>query len=422
MSQSTEEDLVIIGAGQAGGELAVAVRQGGYAGRITLVGEEAFLPYQRPPLSKTYLAGAVARNSLFAKQEAAYAKAAVELRLGVRAVGIDRTAKSVALSDGGTLPYGRLVLACGGRPRPLVVEGLDGTRQPSNLHYLRTIDDVDRIRAQFRPGARLVIVGGGYIGLEVAAAARKHGLEVTLLEAMPRVLERVTAPMVSGFYERLHREAGVDLRTEAGVQRVLLDAVEDSVRTVICTDGSELSADLVVVGIGLIPNTELAAAAGLAVDNGIVVDEFTRSSDPDIFALGDCANHPNPIYGRRIRLESVPNALEQSRVTAAVLCGKPRAYASVPWFWSDQYDLKLQMAGLSQGHDEAVLRGSLETRSFIVFYLHEGRILAADAVNRPQEFMLSRRLIAERIPVDSRALADDGIPLKALLETAAAST
>lgn len=417
MTEPTDNTVVIVGAGQGGGELALAVKQGGYAGRVVLVGEEELLPYQRPPLSKTYLSGSITAESLHTKSEAVYVKAGVELRLGIRAEHIDRRRKRVSLADGSILSYSQLVLACGGRPRPLAVEGLDPARQPSNLHYVRTVQDVDKIREQFLAGRRLVIVGGGYIGLEVAAVARKLELQVTLIEAMPRVLARVTAPIVSEFYEDLHRESGVDVRVDCGIQRAALDASGETVQAIICADGTEVPADLVIVGIGLIPNTELAQDAGLEVDNGILVDEFTRTSDPDIFAIGDCANHPNPIYGRRIRLESVPNALEQGRTTAAVLCGKPRPYASVPWFWSDQYDLKLQMAGISEGYDAVVMRGSMAARSFMVFYLRESRILAVDAVSRPQEFMLSRRLLAEQAQLaDPQQLSDETIPLKLLLE------
>lgn len=419
MTDVGDEVLVIVGAGQAGGELAVAARQGGFAGRIVLVGEESHLPYQRPPLSKAYLTGALVREGLFPKHAAAYAKAGVELELGKRVTHIDRRARQVVLSDGGGLSYTKLALACGGRPRPLKLPGLAKAQQPANLHYLRTIDDVDRIRAQFHSGLRLAIIGGGYIGLEVAAVANKLGLHVTVLEAMPRVLARVTAPIVSDFYEAVHRQAGVDIRVDTVVRELEFDASGDAVRALVCADGSRVDADVVIVGIGLIPNTELAEDAALTVDNGVVVDEYCRTSDPDIFAIGDCANHPSATYGRRLRLESVPNALEQARTVASVLAGKPKPYSSVPWFWSDQYDLKLQMTGLSEGYEEAVLRGSIESRCFTVFYLREGRVIAADLVNRANEFMLAKRLVGEHLQQRPAALADESRPLIEIIESVA---
>ena len=264
-------------------------------------------------------------------------------------------------------------------------------------------------------GTRLVIVGGGYIGLEVAAVAVKAGLKVVVLEAASRVLARVTEPRVSSFYEQVHRAAGVDLRTGVEVDGFTLDASRRRVTEVHCNDGERVPADLVIAGIGLVPNTELAAEAGLAVDDGILVDAFARTSDPAVVAAGDCTRFESPLYGRTIRLESVPNALEQARAAAASACGIERRHDSVPWFWSDQYDLKLKMAGLSQGHDRFVLRGSIEGRSFSAFYLKGDRVLAVDTVNRIPEFMLAKRLVAERIVVDAERLADDSVPLKTLL-------
>src|SRR5690606_38625127 len=303
----------------------------------------------------------------------------------VRVVRIDRANKRLELADGKQLAYDKLAIATGGRPRPLAVPNAAAAGRCANFHYLRTLDDVERIRAQMAAGKRLVIIGGGYIGLEVAAAAVAQGLQVTVLEAQPRVLQRVTAAELSAYYERKHREAGVDIRTN--VQVADLEIADGAVSAVICADGSRLETDLVVVGIGLIANTELAAEAGLAVDNGIPVDEHAQTSDPHIYAAGDCTNHPNPLLGRRLRLESVPNALEQSRVAAANMAGKAKAYASVPWFWSDQYELKLKMVGLSEGYERLVLRGDPASDSFSAFYLKGDRVLAADTVNRPQDFI-----------------------------------
>ncbi|MBC9251834.1 pyridine nucleotide-disulfide oxidoreductase [Pseudomonas alcaligenes] len=418
MSDAATSTAIIIGAGHAGGELAIALRNEGWEGRILLIGEEAHLPYHRPPLSKAYLAGSVEKSSLSIRPQAAYDKAAVEFLGGVRVVAIDRADKTLQLADGRSLNYDKLAIATGGRPRPLNVPNAVAAERCANFHYLRTLDDVECIRGQFAAGKRLAIVGGGYIGLEVAASAVAQGLQVTVLEALPRVLQRVTAAELSAYYERKHREVGVDIRTN--VQVADLQISGNAVSALLCADGSRVEADLVVVGIGLLANTELAAKAGLEVDNGILVDQHAQTSDPDIFAAGDCTNHPNALLGRRLRLESVPNALEQSRVAAAGMAGKSKTYASVPWFWSDQYELKLKMVGLSEGYQQLVLRGTPESDSFSAFYLKDGRVLAADTVNRPQDFVAAKRLVAEQIGVTAAQLADDSQPLKELLPTPAA--
>lgn len=406
------ETVVIVGAGHAAGFVATSLREGGWSGPIIMVGDEPYLPYQRPPLSKAFLAAEIEVEQLYLKPQSTFDAAGVEFLPNTRVESIDRTCKTVLLTTQRKLRYDKLVIATGGRARRISQQGMDAIDQQPNFHYFRTIDDVLRIRRQFQPGARLVIVGGGYIGLEVAAVAIKRGLKVTVLESLPHVLARVTAPEISTFYERVHREEGVNIRTGVEVEGFELDHSRDAVCAVLCKDGSRIQADLVVVGIGLIPNTELAESAGLKVENGIIVDEYTRSSDPDIYAIGDCSNHPNGLLGRRLRLESVPNAMEQARTAAAALCGKLKPYNAVPWFWSDQYDLKLKMCGLSQGYDQLVLRGDTRTRSFCAFYLKNGRMLAADTVSRPQEFMLSKRFIAESIIVDAASLADESIPLK----------
>ena len=417
MTDAASSIAIIIGAGHAGSELAITLRNEGWEGRILLLGEETHLPYHRPPLSKAYLAGSMEKSSLSIRPQLAYDKANVEFFGGVRVVRIDRANKRLELADGKQLAYDKLAIATGGRPRPLTVPNAAAAERCANFHYLRTLDDVELIRAQMAPGKRLAIVGGGYIGLEVAAAAVAQGLQVTVLEALPRVLQRVTAAELSAYYERKHREAGVDIRTS--VQVADLEVTGEVVSAVICADGSRLETDLVVVGIGLIANTELAAEAGLAVDNGILVNEYAQTNDPDIHAAGDCTNHPNPLLGRRLRLESVPNALEQSRVAAAGMAGKLKAYASVPWFWSDQYELKLKMVGLSEGFERLVLRGEPASDSFSAFYLKDGKLLAADTVNRPQDFIAAKRLVAEGIAVTAEQLADDSRPLKELLPTPA---
>lgn len=413
----SNELLIVIGAGHAGAELAVQAREAGWSGRIALVGDEPALPYHRPPLSKAYLAGSVALDSMALKSRGAYDKAGIELMLGRRVVEVDRSAARLRFDDAHSTEYSRLAFATGGRPRRLPAAGA-GADAADNFHYLRAMADVDRIRPRFVAGARLAIVGGGYVGLEVAAVALKHGLKVTVLEAAPRVLARVTAPRVSSFYEQVHREAGVDVRTGVQVDGFDLDAKGRLVSSVHCSDGERIDCDLVIAGIGLVPNTELAAAAGLAVDDGILVDAASRSSDPAIVAAGDCTRYHSALYGRSIRLESVPNALEQARCAAAAVNGAERLHDAVPWFWSDQYELKLKMVGLSQGYDRMLLRGSLEQRSFSAFYLKGERILAVDTVNRVPEFMLAKRLVAERIAVDPDRLVDDAVPLKNLLPLA----
>jgi 3-phenylpropionate/trans-cinnamate dioxygenase ferredoxin reductase component len=417
MCKPTDPDrIVVIGAGHAASEFAGALRAGGFSGPVLMLGEEAHLPYQRPPLSKAFLSGEAQLGALELKSAAAYEKMGVEVRTGARVAAIDRRARRIELEHGGFECYGKLVLATGGRARPLAVRGLETAGKPSNLHYLRTVADAGPMREFLRPGLRLVIVGGGYVGLEVASVARKRGLEVTVLEALPRLLARVTAAEISAFYERIHHDAGVAIRTRASVRRIETDATGDTV-VAVHTEDEVIAADLVLAGVGQIPNVELAQRCGLAVDNGIVVDEHSQSSDPDIFAIGDCSNHPSALYRRRLRLESVPNALGQARAAAATLCGSPRAYDAVPWFWSDQYDLKLQMVGLSHGHDRVITRGRAEERSFITFYLEAGRIIAADAVNRPKDFLAAKRLVGELGQIAPESLADESRPLQSAART-----
>jgi 3-phenylpropionate/trans-cinnamate dioxygenase ferredoxin reductase component len=412
--------LLIVGAGHAGGELAMAARQGGWAGRIVLLGDETGVPYQRPPLSKAYLLGKADVESLALRPAAAYEAARVERLQGVRVVAIDRNAHCVTLADGTALGYDKLALCTGGRPRPLVCEGMDPVHPPANLFTLRTLADADGMRAQLRPGARVVVVGGGYVGLEVAASVRAQRADVTVLEAQPRVLARVAGPEVSQFYEDVHRQAGVTLLTGTGIARVECEG--GRIVAVVCSTGQRLPTDMVVVGIGMLANTEVARAAGLAEEGGIPVDDLARTADADIVAAGDCTLQQHALYGRQLRLESVPNALEQARAAASWLCGKPKPNRSVPWFWSDQYELKLQMAGLSQGYDRCVLRGSLAARSFCTFYLQGNRVLAVDAVNRPGDFMLVRRALAQPLTVDPARLADETMALKDLLAAPAALT
>ena len=400
------DDVLIIGAGHGAGQAVASLRAEGFEGVIKVIGEEPYIPYQRPPLSKKFLAGEIDIDRVYFKPPDFYDQARAEFLLNTQVTSIDRAAHQVTLATGDRLPYGKLVVATGSRVRTLPMPGAD----LPGVSYLRTIEDVDQIRGRFKDGARMVVVGGGYIGLEVAAVAAKRGLHVTVLEMADMVMARVVDPIVSKFYRRIHEEEGVDIRTGVAVSGFEGDG---DIKAVTCGDGSRFEADLVVVGVGILPNVELAQEAGLDCDNGILVDEYCRTNDPDIFAIGDCTNHPSPLYRRRLRLESVQNALEQAKTAAAAICGTLKAYDQVPWFWSDQYDLKLQIAGLSQGYDEAVVRGDPDAgRSFAVFYLKDGVLIAVDAINRAPEFMMSKRLIADRARIPAERLKDETISMK----------
>jgi 3-phenylpropionate/trans-cinnamate dioxygenase ferredoxin reductase subunit len=407
LSSASPAGVLIVGTGQAGAEVASALRQGGYDAPITLLGQEPHAPYRRPPLSKDYLAGKAGRDQLYVKPAEFYERQRIELRTGHRAIALDRERQQVRLETGETLAYQNLVLATGGRPRRLQVPGSEA----DNLHYIRTLDDIDRLRGDFRAGAHLLVVGGGYIGLETAAVAIEHGLRVTLLESAGRLLERVAAPQLSAFYQQLHEQRGVRVLT--GAQ---LLGFEGGRRIQIArTSAGDLAVDLVVAGIGLQANLELARDAGLEVSDAIHTDAHARTSDPRILAIGDCASFPSVHYQRRLRLESVQNAQEQARTAAATLLGEHKPYDPVPWFWSDQYGHKLQMVGLSQGYQQTVVRGDMASGAFTLFYLRDGQIVSLDSIDRPQDFMLGKRLVAARCPVSAEQLADLQVPLKALL-------
>ena len=402
------ENFIIAGASHAASMLAPTLRQRGWQGRIVVVGAEASIPYHRPPLSKDYLAGARTLEEILIRPARVYEKSEIEFILNTRVESIDRGNKTVRLSNNETLSYDKLALTVGSKVRKVNLPGvnLDG------VFYLRDLGDVERIGPYINPGASAVIVGGGYIGLETAAVLSKKGMNVTVLELMERVLQRVTAPVVSEFFTRVHEEQGVSIRCGVGVSGFRGNGRVAGVR---CSDGSEFSADLVIIGVGIAPNTALAQAAGLRVDNGIVVNARAQTSDPDIYAAGDCTFHHNPVYDRCIRLESVQNATEQSRVAAGAACGKEVGYNAVPWFWSEQYDLVLQIAGLSQGYDEIITRGAPDSsRSFAVFYLKAGRLIAVDAVNKPQEFMAAKKLIPLKQKTDKIKLADVNVPAREL--------
>ena len=403
------ETFVIVGAGQAAAQAVDSLHRDGFAGRLVVVGDEPQPPYQRPPLSKKFLAGELALERLAIKPAAFYETAGAELRLGVHAEGLDLARRELLLADGERLGYDRLLLATGSVARKVAIPGHDLV----GVHYLRTIADVDRIRAELAPGARVVIVGGGYIGLEVAATCRSLGHEVDVLEMADRVMNRVVAPVVSAFFTAEHERAGVRLHLRAQVSAFVPRAGDSRrVGAVATQGGASVAADVVVVGVGVLPNTGLAAAAGLACDNGIAVDLNCRTSDAAVYAAGDCASQPSLRYGRRLRLESVDNAFEQAKTAAANLRGGSVVHDRVPWFWSDQYDLKLLIVGINLDHDEVVLRGRPESRSFACCYLRAGELVAVDCVNNPKDYMAAKKLIAERVRCDPRRLADPSVPLR----------
>jgi 3-phenylpropionate/trans-cinnamate dioxygenase ferredoxin reductase component len=393
------EHLVVVGAGQAAAQAAQALRQQNYAGAITLLGEEPYAPYQRPPLSKKYFSGETPRERLLLRPQPFYAEKGIALELGARVEQIDAATHSLRLHDGRTLRYDKLLIATGSRPRILAVPGAD----LPGVHHVRTIADIDALNASLSPDARVVVIGGGYIGLEMASVARQRGFAVTVLEAADRVLGRVVCEAVSEFYTDLHRAAGVEVHVNAAVRALHGRARVEAVET---ADGRRIPCDAVIIGIGVVPNVELAAAAGLECANGIRVDEHARTADADVLACGDCTSHPLKLYARSVRLESVPNAVHQARVAAATLLGNPSAYSEIPWFWSDQYDVKMQIVGLSHGHDTAVLRGDPAQKSFAVYYLANRRLIACDAVNSAREFAHAKKLIGAAFTIDADVLRD----------------
>ena len=397
--------IVIIGGGQAGAQAVDTLRREGFRGRLVLVSEEPQLPYQRPPLSKKFLSGELAEERLYFRHQAFYDQHQVELMLGCSASQIDRAARRVLLSNGAEIAYDRLLLALGAVSRRLTCPGAE----LAGVHYLRTIADVARIQAALKPGARAVIVGGGYIGLEAAATARKLGCLVTVLEMADRVMNRVVASNVSDYFAYEHRAHGVHIVCNA---RVLRLAGGSHVERVVCADGSSYEADLLVVGVGAMANMQLAADAGLTCENGIVVDEYCRTSDPAIFAAGDCTYHPSLHYAMRVRLESVDNAFEQAKTAALNMLDRPAVHDRVPWFWSDQFDSKLLIVGLSQGHDQQLTRGDPALRSFTVCYLKGGELMAVEAVNHSKDYMAARKMIADRARPDVDKLADPAIALR----------
>ena len=399
------DSVVIVGAGHAAGQAVATLRQKGFDGAVILLGAEAHYPYQRPPLSKKFLAGEMEVSRLYFKPASFYADKNIELHLNTLVTRIDTGKQLVIDANDNSYQYGSLILATGARVRRLKVRGSD----LSGIHYLRNIQDVVEMQESMRDGKRLVIIGGGYIGLEVAAVASGKGLQVTVIEMADRVMSRVVSESVSDFYQNEHRKHDVQLKLSTGLDGFSGDG---AVQKVHLSDGTSIDADLVLIGVGVVPNVELAENAGLAVEDGIRVDDHCRTSADSIYAIGDCTNHPNNLLQRRLRLESVHNALEQAKTAASNICGEDVEYSQVPWFWSDQYDLKLQIAGISQGYDSTVLRGDPASRKFSCVYLRDRRMIAIDSINSPKDFMQSKSLIARRALIRPEKLADASVELK----------
>lgn len=396
------DQIVIIGAGQAGVQLADSLRREGHDGAITLIGDEEQAPYQRPPLSKAFLLGDLDEARLALRPDAFYEQRQITTRFGTQVASIDRAAKTVTLDIGDTLPYDKLALCLGTSVRILPIPGID----KPHVFALRTLDDSLRLKSALQKARSVAVIGGGFIGLEVAASARKSGCEVTIIEALDRVMKRAVSEQVSQFFEDLHCQQGSTLLLDTQTAEI----TDDGLRL---DDGRHVPADLVVLGCGVTPNQDLAVAAGLTCENGIVVDEYGRTSDPDIVALGDCAQHPNHLTGETLRLESVQNAIDAAKTVAKTLTGQLKRYEAVPWFWSDQFDIKLQMAGLSHDTDTAVTRGDPATNSFSIFYFKLGRLMAVDSINAPADHMAARRILAnEDRSLKPQDAADTGFDLK----------
>ena len=404
----SDSRCVVIGASHAGVTLALQLRKEGWKGAISLIGAESELPYHRPPLSKEHLAGKKPLDAMRLRSEKMFSDNNIELRLGLTALKINRKSQLIKLNSGEEIRYDKLALCVGSIVNTIALAG-----SLKNLFYIRAAADVSSLSRSLEEGKRAVIIGAGYIGLEVAAVLRKLGLTVTVIELADRILKRVTSEYISSYIQSLHEKEGVKILTSTEVESIQGDG---KVETVVCRDGVTLPADIIVAGIGVSPNISLAESAGLRIDRGIIVNEFGQTSDSNIFAAGDCTVHPSIIYDRLIRLESVQNANEQARCTAANICGKQQVYDAIPWFWSDQYHIKLQMIGLSQDADQIVVRGNPfidDENGFTLFYLQEGVVIATDSIARPKEFIASKQLVKERARISEEILADESIePVK----------
>lgn len=406
---SSDQTFVIIGAGQSGGWAAKTLRDEGFEGRVVIYGDENFAPHERPPLSKEVLLGDAEKESCLLWPPGTLEDADIEMCLGVSVTSIDAENHRLTLDSGEIVAWNKLLIATGGSARSLDVEGVD----LDGVFTLRTIDDAQGIRGRLTDGANVVVIGAGWIGLEVAAAARKRGASATVLEVADRVCARALTADMSQWVHGLHERNGVDIRLETAFSHF---GGNGRLEKAILGDGTEIPCDLAVIGIGLIPNTGLAASAGLEVDNGIVVDETGRTAHPDIYAAGDVTNHPNPLLGRRVRLESWENAQNQAINAAKAMLGSDDPYAEIPWFWSDQYDANIQMMGLPEEWDETVTRGDRDAGAFIEFYLKDGLLQGAAAINNPRDLRFTRRMITSGKKFDAAALADPEIKLQKLMK------
>jgi 3-phenylpropionate/trans-cinnamate dioxygenase ferredoxin reductase subunit len=403
-----QEAVVIVGGGQAGYQIAASLRTEGYGGPVVLIGEEPHPPYQRPPLSKAFVLGKQDQTRLLLRPESYYGDHQIELVAGEKVVAIQRTTRTIGLKSGRELSYGKLVLALGARNRRLPVPGAD----LEGVCYLRTLVEAIELKQRLEQTQQVVVIGGGFVGLEVAASARTLGKPVTVVEALPRLMARAVGPLISDFIRVAHAARGTEIVLNVHVKEIRGSA--GKVREVVLSDGRVIAADLVVVGVGILPLTELAHEAGLPIDNGIVADEFLRTADEHIFAIGDCAQYPSAFSGSRVRLESVQNAVDQGVCVARTIAGKPAEYRAVPWFWSDQFDIRLQMAGLPEGHDRQVVRGNPETGKFSVFHFRGGELCSVDSVNRPADHLLARKLLGAKTALSPQQASDESVDLKTI--------
>ena len=403
------EHLVIVGAGQSAIQCITSLRKEDYPGLITLVGEEEHLPYQRPPLSKGFLEDTVSNERLYFKKLEFFVENKVQLKLGTKAEEIDIENNNIHLSDNTKLSFDKLVFATGSSVRKLDFPGKD----LNSIHYLRGLDDALSIKKDLQTRQNIVVVGAGYIGLEVAAIAAKQNKSVTVIEMADRVMNRTVDPQISDYYLKLHQKNGVTFKFNTSLKEIV---GTNNPEKVICSDGTEVQADMVIIGAGIMPNVELAENAGLSCDNGIVVNEFGKTDHANIYACGDCTNHPNKLLNKKIRLESVHNAMEQSKTVASSIINKSLAYNQIPWFWSDQYDHKLQIVGLSGDHDKVIMRGDMSEAKFMLFYTKDENLIAVDAVNNSKEFLICKKLVANKVTIKADEISNPDTNLNDLIE------
>ena len=402
------ENLVVIGAGQSAIQCITSLKKEGYEGSITLVGEEEHLPYQRPPLSKGFLDDSINKERLYFKKLDFFTENKIQLKLGISATSVDIENNLVNLSDEEKLHFDKLVFATGSRVRLLDFPGND----LDNIHYLRGLDDAENIKKGLEKSKHLVVIGAGYIGLEVAAIASEKGVKVSIVEMADRVMSRTVDPQISDYYLNLHQNNGVKFKFNTSLEEI---KGQGQVESVVCSDGTSINADMVIIGAGVIPNTEIAQNSGVSCENGILVDEFGRTNFKNVFACGDCTSHPNKLLNMQLRLESVHNAMEQSKAAAMSVLDKPAEYSQIPWFWSDQYDHKLQIVGISGSHDTVTMRGSTDASKFMLFYTRGEELVAVDAVNNPKDFLICRKLVANKVKIKTDMISDLNLNLNDLI-------